>query len=411
MAGEPMHVRMNGGRRSGERQPDRGVNTPARSEAEEANRAKSEFLSRMTHELRTPLSAVLGFAELLEMDDLDERKREYVAAIVKAGNHMARLINDVLDIARIEAGKMTLSLEPVGLGPLLYDTVNLVQPLGRSRGIVVQTSFLPGAPTHVLADSQRLQQVLVNLGANAIKYNREGGRVTITVSQGSPGFVRIAVADTGKGIAPAHMDRLFTPFDRLDAGNTQVEGTGLGLALSKFLAEAMNGTIEVRSSVGVGSTVTVELPDAPGPDGVDSPEEHVAALTAAPYSRAQTVLYIEDTASNIELITRILGLRPSVTLVTATHGGEAVELACRHRPGLVLLDMHLPDMDGEDVLANLQADSRTRHIPVIGLSADASAQRIKRVLEGGARDYITKPVNVRHFLETIDGMLGDASPA
>ncbi|MFN2568132.1 MAG: ATP-binding protein [Candidatus Dormibacteria bacterium] len=377
----------------------------AREHAEEVSQAKSDFLSRMSHELRTPLSAVLGFAELLEMEDLDERKREYVAAIVKAGNHMARLINDVLDMSRIEAGKMTLSLEPVPLGPLLYDTVNLVRPLGRSRRIMVQTEFSRGAPGHVLADAQRLQQVLVNLCANAIKYNRDEGQVLITVSGVKPGRARIDVTDTGTGIVPQYMNRLFTPFDRLDAGNTQVEGTGLGLALSKFLAEAMGGTIAVTSSVGVGSTFSVELPQATGPEAVDSPDDLAAALSPAAYDAPQTVLYIEDTVSNVELITRILGLRPSITLVTATRGEGAVELACQHRPGLVLLDMHLPDIDGEEVLANLKSDERTRAIPVIGLSADASAPRIRRVLGAGARDYITKPVNVRHFLETVDGVL------
>lgn len=384
----------------------------ARDRAEEASRAKTDFLSRMSHELRTPLSAVLGFAELLQMDELDERQREYVGAIVKAGNHMVRVINDVLDISRIEAGKMTLSIEPLLVSSVLYDTVNLIRPLARSRDITVQTRISSDARSHVMADAQRLQQVLVNLGANAVKYNQEGGEVVFEVTATRRGLTRIAVTDTGRGIEPADIQRLFTPFERLNAAGTGVEGTGLGLAVSRSLMDAMKGKMGVESTPGEGSSFWLELPEASGSVPTAITPEQIETAPTSVYSSRQTLLYVEDTASNVDLVTRILALRPSITLVTTTHGHAAVDLAAEHSPGLILLDMHLPDLDGEQVLARLKGDERTRQIPVIAVSADGTGALIQRVLEGGAVDYITKPVNLKSFLTTVDGILSDRrSPA
>jgi CheY-like chemotaxis protein/anti-sigma regulatory factor (Ser/Thr protein kinase) len=349
----------------------------------------------------------------MQMEERSEQDREYSDAIIKAGNHLLDLINDVLEIARIETGKLALSIEPIHVGELLYDALDLVRPLARPRHISLRTEMRAGAETYARADRQRLKQVLVNLIANAIKYNRENGDVVVTVTetQTAERRLRLEVTDTGAGIAPESMGKLFTPFERLDAALTGVEGTGLGLALSKSLTEAMGGNIGVESIMGAGSTFWVELASAEAPT-VRLDEHDREALPAGPqYAAGHTVLYIEDTASNVQLISRTLSLRPEVTLVTATHGEKAVELARFHQPGLVLLDMHLPDIDGEAVLERLKADPDTRHIPVVAISADAARPRINRVMQHGAYDYLTKPVNVKRFLETVDRLLGEKALA
>ena len=375
----------------------------AEEAAAAANRAKSDFLSRMSHELRTPLNGIIGFAQLLELDVLKPDQRESVEHILKGGRHLLTLINEVLDIARIEAGKLSISLEPVLAGDVVRSALDLIRPQAAARTIQI----LEPAPLrrYVTADRQRLQQVLLNLLSNAVKYNRQGGVVRVGCEDGPSGRLRFTVADTGGGIAPEMMDRLFRPFDRLGAEQTAIEGTGLGLALSQRLVEAMGGTLTAKSTVGEGTTFTVELLLADGP----SLQEHAASAVgthndAAPNIRG-TVLYIEDNLSNLRLLERITARRSGVTLLSAMQGSRGLELARDHRPDLIILDLHLPDMRGADVLARLRAEPTTKAIPVVILSADATSGQMSKMLEQGARAYLTKPLDVRELLALIDETL------
>ncbi|MBI5949513.1 MAG: PAS domain S-box protein [Chloroflexi bacterium] len=373
--------------------------------AEEANRAKSQFLSRMSHELRTPLNVVLGFAQVLQLDPLDEPQTEAVDHILKAGRHLLELIDEVLDISRIEAGRLSLSIEPVHAGQLLTDTLALIRPLADQRQITIQAEDA-ACHDYILADRQRLKQVLLNLLSNAIKYNRIGGRVQVTCPPVEAGL-RLMVTDTGPGLPPDKLQRLFNPFDRLGAEVTGVEGTGLGLALSKHLVEAMGGTIGVESTPGIGSSFWVELPLAEAPAALPGPEptaEPGGAVTSPKIER-HTILYIEDNLSNLHLMERILTHRHGFRLVAAMQGSLGLDLAREHHPDLILLDLHLPDMPGEVVLRELQLNPATSDIPVVILSADASRGQVARLLDAGARAYLTKPFDVAEFLSVTDSIL------
>jgi len=373
----------------------------ATTEADRANRAKSEFLSRMSHELRTPLNAILGFGQLLEMDALAGRQGESVEHIMRAGRHLLGLINEVLDISRIEAGRLQLSLEPVPVRETLGQALQLVTPMAASLSIAVRLDTIDER-LHVLADRQRLQQVLLNLLSNAIKYNRPRGTVTVACERVAEGRVRIAVTDTGEGIAADKLERLFVPFDRLGAEATSVEGTGLGLALSKPLVEAMRGTLRVQSVPGTGSTFAVELAVVPAPRAEDGA---VAAARPAAAARPRTILYIEDNLSNLRLVESILSRRPGLTVLSAMQGRVGLDLARDHRPDLILLDRHLPDVSGEEVFRLLRDDPRTRAIPVVILSADALVSGMRQLLDAGVRAYLTKPLDVRQLLAVIDESL------
>ena len=375
----------------------------AETEAESANRAKSEFLSRMSHELRTPLNSILGFGQLLELEGVSAGQRESVEHIVRAGRHLLGLIDEVLDISRIEAGRLPISLEPVLIGDTVGTAIDLVRPQAAAGGVTLGNE-VGDDERHVTADRQRLQQVLLNLLSNAVKYNRKGGTVTV-FSAGRPGGrIAIAVADTGMGIPEAMLDRLFTPFDRLGAEQSEVQGTGLGLALSRRLVEAMGGQLLVQSRPGVGSTFTVELPAAEAPGrsaaGVD-------ALTAGAARGRGTILYIEDNVANLRLVERIVERRPGLTLLSAMQGSQGLDLARAHRPQMILLDLHLPDLHGEEVLARLQDDPLTREIPVVIVSADAVPGDVSRVLARGARSYVTKPLEVAALLALLDEVLAE----
>jgi signal transduction histidine kinase/ActR/RegA family two-component response regulator len=372
----------------------------AEAEAAAANGAKSEFLSRMSHELRTPLNGIIGFAQLLELGQLTPDQQESVTHIVKGGRHLLMLINEVLDIARIEAGKLSISLEPVLVSDALAKAVDLVRPQAAARR--VELAIAPVDDVHVTADRQRLQQVLLNLLSNAVKYNREGGAVTVSCAR-APGStdVHLHVRDTGRGIPRAMLGRLFTPFDRLDAEQAGYEGTGLGLALSCRLLDAMGGGISVDSVPGEGSTFSVRLPAAERPEARVGLVEPTIAVTGPGQLRG-TILYVEDNIANVQLLERIVTLRPGMSLVTAMQGSQALELARAHRPGLVLLDLHLPDIPGEEVLARLRQDPQTRAIPVIVLSADATPARVERLLAEQVRAYLTKPLDVAQLLRTFD---------
>ena len=375
----------------------------AEEDADRANRAKSEFLSRMSHELRTPLNGIIGFAQLLELEAQGDEQRESIEMILKSGRHLLDLINEILDIARIEAGKLALSLEPVLVNEVVAAALDMLRLEAASKRIDVVVTALEG---YVLADRQRFQQVVLNLLSNAIKYNRAGGAVRVSSEVGAE-QVRLSVGDTGRGIAPETMSRLFTAFDRLGAEQTAIEGTGLGLVLSHHLVEAMGGTLSAQSTLGEGTTFTVGLRRVESPTvGIERASGREVDEVGLDGLRG-TVLYIEDNLSNLRLLERILARRPGVTLLSAMQGSRGIELARDHQPDLIILDLHLPDLSGSDVLARLCTDPRTKQIPVVILSADATPGRIKRLLEQGARDYLTKPLDVRQVLTLVDETLAD----
>ncbi len=377
----------------------------ARDEAEQANAAKGEFLSRMSHELRTPLHAILGFGELLGRHDPRPDQREQLTQIMKAGRHLLELINEVLDLSRIDDGALRLSLEPVHVGEVVVETLEMLQPVASASAVRLAEPHFDRPHVHVLADRQRLKQVLLNLLSNAVKYNREGGEVRVAATGGAASLARIEVADTGLGIARGDVERAFSAFERLGAEATDVEGTGLGLALTKRLIEAMGGTIGVDSEVGRGTTFWLDLPEVPAPEAaVPEQRRPVTAASAPLRTDARTVLYIEDNPSNIKLVETILRERPEVTLLVAQQGRLGLDLAREHAPALVLLDLNLPDISGEEILRRLRADERTASVPVVMVSADATVGQVARLRGGGADGYLTKPFEIEQFLAVIDGL-------
>lgn len=375
----------------------------ARKEADRANKAKSDFLSRMSHELRTPLNSILGFAQLLAMEELTDDQQVSVQRILIGGEHLLALINEILDIARIESGRITISPEPVHLGRALDETLVLVRPIANQAGIRLLEPE-GELDVHIRADRKRLKQVFLNLLSNAIKFNRENGEVRIECRRSSPRDYRIDISDMGMGISEQDSGDLFSPFARLGAEERGIEGTGLGLTLSKGLVDIMGGKLVASSTAGAGSTFSVELPLADESE-LDPPELAEIQPEDTASAVSITVLYIEDNLANLQLIERILSYRPSITLLSAMQGSLGIELAKQHRPDIILLDLHLPDMPGEEVLRRLAADEQTRDIPVVAVSADSSEATLKRLAASGAAKFITKPINVSLFLETIDGIL------
>ena len=379
----------------------------AQLEAVRANRAKNEFLSRMSHDLRTPLNAILGFAQILEMEDLTRDQADSVQQILHGGVHLLELINEILDISRIEAGQLSLTPEPVPVAEVVRRVVELARPLGGAQNVALNIAWGDGEPDlYVRADRQRLKQVLMNLVSNGIKYNTPGGDVHVSWERRGQS-VRITVTDTGPCIPVEKRPLIFQPFERLGAEQTGIEGTGLGLSVAKGLVEAMAGRIGLDSVPGVGSTFWIELPisAAPPPAAADVP------VRALPRARgAGSILYVEDNLSNIRLLERLLSRRPDLHLSTATTGSAALDRAWELQPDLILLDLHLPDMRGEDVLRGLRADVLTAHIPVAVLSADATASQQARLLASGATAYLTKPLKVAELLQLLDERLAERGP-
>jgi len=402
--------------------------------AERASQAKSEFLSRMSHELRTPLNAILGFAQLLELDELPADQASSVDQIQVAGRHLLSLINEVLDISRIEAGRVSLSTEPVEVGDVLDEVATLLAPVAEASDIELSVDTDAARVLRVHADRQRLLQVLLNLGSNAVKYNTRGGSVAFRTGPGAKGRVRIEVRDTGPGIAHEQQDQLFVPFSRLGAERSGVEGTGVGLALSKQLVEVMGGAIGVDSVPGHGSTFWIELlsvePAGTGtraqpadashrswgpalagvggrarPEAPRFPAPNGSGAPAGP-GRGVVVLQIEDNPSNAALVEQVLAKRPGVRLVSAVEGRSGLQLARQHRPDLVLLDLHLPDLAGDELLHRLKAVPELADTKVVVVSADATPSRIREMLDLGVEGYLTKPVDVEALLRLVDYEIG-----
>ena len=373
--------------------------------------AKSEFLSHMSHELRTPLNSILGFAQLMNMGELAPNHKKGVGQIMKSGKHLLDLINEVLDLSRIEAGKLSISLEPVQLGGIIAETMDIIKPFAADREISLDFIESPVCKLFVKADSQKLKQVLLNLVNNAVKYNRVGGSLKVMCSQekgekNEVKNVRITIADTGYGIAQEEIEKLFTPFQRIGSEISEVEGTGLGLAVAKKLLEAMHGTIGVESEVGVGSTFWIELPQSEGQKEQYARSSDITKPKTEKSVISGTLLYIEDNISNIQLVEQILeNHRSSVNLLTEMYGKNAVKLATDYKPSLILLDLDLPDIHGSEVFELLQKNKKTKSIPVVILSSDAMSSQIKKLMKAGVKDYLTKPIDVVEFLKTVDAFL------
>ena len=375
----------------------------ARHEAERASKAKSEFLSSMSHELRTPMNAILGFSQLLEMEDLSEAHQKYVLEIKNAGFHLLALIDEILDLAKIEAGRIDLRPEPVDVGVLVQECIALVKNLADKMEVTIHSTGLTGQVLQ--ADRIRFKQVMLNLISNAIKYNRSGGQIHVDAKESDQtGYLRIRVTDTGVGIAAAKIAELFQPFNRLDAANSDIEGTGIGLSLTRRVVELMGGTIGVESKLGVGSTFWFELP-MEGCVNCSAPEETRVLQADAGQStsmKPHTIVYIEDNAVNLELVGKILAYRQHIQLIPASSPEQGLELIRMHRPDLVLLDINLPGMNGFEVLKTLKDIQGCNDIPVIALTSRAMAHHIEEGRAAGFTDYLTKPLNVSQFLSSID---------
>jgi len=375
----------------------------ARDEAERASQTKSEFLSRMSHELRTPMNAILGFAQLLECGDLDDTQRDEVEEILKAGRHLLDLINEVLDLAKIESDHIELRPEPIALAPLIEECMSLIGSLAQKRGIRLGSGRSEAV---VRADPIRLKQALLNLLSNAIKYNREGGSVRIDTRISNDGHLRISIIDTGIGIAQEKLGELFQPFNRLDADSRGIEGTGIGLALTRRIIDLMGGQIGVETEVGRGSRFWIDLP-------LDSLEAPRATMVAASptaestisSSNRYTLLYIEDDPANLKLVRQILALRLDIQLLSAHTSELGIELAQTRKPDIIMLDTDLPGTDTREVLDSLRSDPRSAGTPVVAITSDATPGEKQRGRSAGFSAFLTRPIDVSEFLATVEDCL------
>jgi PAS domain S-box-containing protein len=379
----------------------------AKSAAEKANLAKSDFLSSMSHELRSPLNAILGFAQLMESaaPSPTASQSESIAQILQAGWHLLKLINEILDLAVIESGKVSLSPESVSLAELMSECRAMMEPQAQEHGISMTfPQFDDEHPCFVRADRTRLKQIIINLLSNAIKYNKERGTVAVDCTASAPERVRISVADTGAGLPPEKLAQLFQPFNRLGQEAGGVAGTGIGLVVTKRLAELMEGVLGVESTVGVGSVFWCELISAAAPHlDIQSDEIEVSVPRPLPVGAPQrTVLYVEDNPANMKLVEQLIARSPEIQLLTAVNGTLGIEIARAAQPQVILMDINLPGLSGIEALKILRNDPATAHIPIVALSANAMPRDIAMGLELGFFRYLTKPIKVKEFMETLN---------
>jgi signal transduction histidine kinase/ActR/RegA family two-component response regulator len=381
----------------------------AKSVAEKANLAKSDFLSSMSHELRSPLNAILGFAQLMEADTgtpPTPPQKESIGQILKAGWYLLDLINEILDLASIESGKQSLSLESTSLVDVLIDCQAMIESQAKKHDIRITFPRFE-SPCYVYADRTRVKQILLNLLSNAIKYNRVGGTVVVDCTVISRGRIRVSVTDTGEGLTPDKLDHLFQSFNRLGQENSAEEGTGIGLVVSKRLIELMGGAIGVESTIGSGSVFWIELNSTVEPQvGVDAvPLAAHAQPPAKNDVRLRTLLYVEDNPANLKLVEQLIARRTDMRLLSAINAHLGISLARAHQPEIILMDINLPGISGIEALKLLREDPLTKHIPVIALSANAMPHDISKGMESGFYHYLTKPVKVNEFMDTLDAAL------
>jgi PAS domain S-box-containing protein len=373
--------------------------------AEKANLAKTEFLSNMSHELRSPLNAILGFAQLMESDATPQTttQKESTGQILQAGWYLLNLINEILDLAMVESGKLLLSLEPMSLGEVMLDCQTMIEPQAQKYGITM--SFCELAKScFVLADRTRVKQILINLLSNAIKYNHAGGAVVVECSASFPERIRISIKDTGPGLSPDELAQLFQPFNRLGRAAGGEEGTGIGLVMTKRLVELMGGVIGVKSAVGVGSVFWVELLRAADPQLAVGATDSAALQPAQLNNDAalRTLLYVEDNPANLKLVAQLIARRPNLYLLTAPDATLGIELARDRQPAVILMDINLPGISGIGALKILREDPLTQHIPIVAISANAMPHDIRKGLEAGFFRYLTKPIKVIEFMDVVD---------
>ncbi len=373
--------------------------------AEKANLAKSDFLSSMSHELRSPLNAILGFAQLMETGapPPTDTQKASIDQILKAGWYLLELINEILDLALIESGKLSLSLEPLSLPEVLQGCRAMIEPQAQKSGITISFPEFDG-PCFAHADRTRVKQVLINLLSNAIKYNRVGGTVKVTFSVNPAKRLRISVGDNGEGLSAEKVAQLFQPFNRLGQEAGAEQGTGIGLVVSKRLVELMGGEIGVQSTVGVGSVFWIELAAAVAPQFADGEEAPFVLLPVPtqPGVALRTLLYVEDNRANLQLVEQLVARRPDMRLLSAGDGMQGIALARTYLPKVILMDINLPGISGLQALKILREDPVTRHIPVLALSANAMPRDIERGLEVGFFRYLTKPIRITEFMEALD---------
>jgi len=375
--------------------------------ADKANLAKSDFLSSMSHELRTPLSAILGFAQLIESGSpqpTPSQKRS-IEQILKAGWYLLELINEILDLSQIESGKLPLSLEPISLNEVVRECQAMIEPQAQKSGIRMTFPRFE-IPHFVKADRTRVKQVLINLLSNAIKYNKAGGSVVVDYIESTPGRIRICVKDTGEGLSPDKLMQLFQPFNRLGKEAGVEEGTGIGLMVSKRLVELMKGEIGVESTIGVGSVFWIDLNLTAEPRRAAAAKPTaVAQAQVQAGAQLRTLLYVEDNPANLMLVEDLIARRPDIRLLSATDGNGGIKIARASRPDMILMDINLPGISGIQALKILRADPATAHIPVVALSANAIPRDIEKGLAAGFFRYLTKPIKVNEFMDTLDEAL------
>jgi PAS domain S-box-containing protein len=376
----------------------------ARTIADDANRAKSEFLSSMSHELRSPLNAILGFAQLMTSDSPppNTEQQASIDQILQAGWHLLKLIDEILDLTKIESGQVALSLEPVPLSAVLKECQGMIEPPAKARGISLE---FPTKETgyFVSADQTRVTQVLVNLLSNAVKYNSEGGTIQVSCVEQVPGRVRVSVRDTGAGLSAEQLAQLFQPFNRLGQEASGVEGTGIGLVVAKQLVQLMGGSIGAESTQGAGSVFWFELVLVAGPSLAGFPTtEESAPLRASHGRRPHSLLYVEDNPANLALVEQIIARRPDLRLLTAVNGNTGIEVARESQPDVILMDINLPDISGLEAMKLLKTFPGTAHIPIVAVSANAMPRDIKKGLDAGFFRYITKPIMVNEFMDAVD---------
>jgi PAS domain S-box-containing protein len=377
----------------------------AKAVAEKANLAKSEFLSSMSHELRTPLTAILGFAELMESGTpaLTGSQKQSIEQILKAGWYLLELINEILDLAVIESGKVSMSLEPISLADVLRECRTMIEPQAVKAGISL--TFSGCEECFVIGDRTRTKQVIVNLLSNAIKYNSQEGSVELTVEERAEGRVRVSIRDTGVGLSSGQLAELFVPFQRLGQEAGETEGTGIGLVVTKRLIELMGGAIGMESQVGVGSVFWVEMIAADPAAAVWTPVPAERNEEARAESAACTVLYVEDNSANMMLVEVLIARRPGVSMLKAVTATLGIELARKLQPNLILMDIDLPDMSGVEALKILRGDPTTAHIPVVALSANAMLRDIEHGMNAGFFRYLTKPIRTDEFNRALDAAI------